>query len=76
MHADVKRVLAPKCWITSVQLIKVPGYKAINSLFGINFPVHYVVKYTPCSGKGPDWKLDAYTGPTFEPLAKDDQIDE
>jgi hypothetical protein len=40
--------------------------------------VHYVVKQSPCACTGLtiEWELDAYTGPKFEPLPKEEQIDE
>lgn len=72
----MQRFLAPKCWITSVQLIKGRIGDAVRTLCGVYFPVHYVVKMEPCDGKGPDWRLDGYTGPTFEPLPEERQIDE
>lgn len=77
LHDDVERLVAPKCWITSVQLTKT---RVISDVFkkvcGVYFPVHYVVKLRPCDGKGADWQLDGYIGPNSEMLPRDRQIDE
>jgi RHS repeat-associated protein len=75
LEKDVERYLVPKCWVTSVQLKKGVGADAMKSLCGVYFPVHYVVKYAPCDGKGPDWALDGYTGPRLEPISNSQQID-
>ncbi len=75
LHRDIERYLAPKCWITSVQLTKGRIGDAVKALCGVYFPIHYVVKLKPCDGKGPDWRLDGYVGPTFEPLPEQSQIE-
>lgn len=69
--------MAPKCWITSVQLVKSNFISDIvKDLCGVYFPVHYVVKYTPCNGKGDDWFFDGYTVLDSGRLPKSRQIDE
>jgi RHS repeat-associated protein len=65
LRHDLEQNIAPKCWITSTQLIKggLGGFAhAIAKLFGSNLwpSVHYVVKYTPCNGKGPNYFFDDY----------------
>lgn len=52
-----------------------PNLEASKLVCGVYFPVHFVVKYHPCDGQGPDWELDGYTGPSFLPLSRDDQIE-
>jgi RHS repeat-associated protein len=76
MQRDLERFVAPKCYITSVQLVKGPFADLVESVCGVYFPVHYVVKLVPCDGKGPDWRLDGYSGPNYKPLPPEDQIDE
>jgi hypothetical protein len=76
LHTDLENNTQPQCWVTSVQLTKVPGAGLVKAVCGIYFPVHYVVKYTPCDRKGDDQFFDGYTGPDWGNLPVDDQIDE
>lgn len=76
LHRDVEKYLAPKCWVTSVQLTRGLIGKAVKAVCGVTFPVHYVVKYSPCDGKGSDWALDGYTGPNWTPLPPGQQIED
>ncbi len=76
LHDDLERQAQPRCWVTNVQLTKSFGADAVKAACGTYFPVHYVVKYTPCDGKGDDYFFDGYLGPDWGPLPQDVQIDE
>jgi RHS repeat-associated protein len=77
LHGDLERFVAPKCWITSVQLVKSNWVSdLVKAVCGVYFPVHYVVKYEPCNGKGDDWFFDGYTVLDSGPLPPSRQIDE
>ncbi len=76
LQDDIEQFSSPSCWVTSVQLTKSPGSDLVKSLCGVYFPVHYVVKFEPCDGKGDDRFVDAYTGPDFGTLPAEVQIEE
>ena len=76
LHDDLERQAQPRCWVTNVQLTKGFGADAFKAACGIYFPVHYVVKYSPCDGKGDDYFFDGYLGPDWGPFPQDEQIDE
>ena len=75
LQDSLERVVAPKCWITSVQLTKSFGADFVKSICGLYFPVHYVVKYTPCDDKGTPYFFDGYEFPDWGELPSDRQID-
>ena len=65
LQNDLEQNVAPKCWITSVQLVKGGVWTAANfaaKLLRLNFypSVHYVVKYKPCTSLGSNYFFDDY----------------
>ena len=79
LHNDLEQNVAPKCWVTSTQLIKggLGGFAhAIAKLFGSNLwpSVHYVVKYVPCNGKGPNYFFDDYLYAKWGQLNPNDEL--
>lgn len=63
MQDDIESQVSPKCWVTSTQLTTGAVGKLVNAIAGFHFPVHYVVKFAPCSGGGPPMFIDDYLGP-------------
>lgn len=76
---DLEQNISPRCWITSTQLVK-GGFwtpaNALAKLLSLNFypSVHYVVKYKPCSGKGPDYYFDDYLWAKSGPLDPSNEL--
>jgi hypothetical protein len=74
LRTDLEAEVKPQCWISSAQLTPGKAGKLFNTLIGrplgIEGPlaymsVHYVVKYQPCSGQGPNYYFDAYLAPRY-----------
>ena len=76
LQNDPEQFIAPKCWITSLQLTAGALGRFVHSICGVHFPVHYVVKYEPCSGEGEDLFFDGYRGPPLGRLPPERQIEE